>query len=67
MTSASLSTHPVGCRVYDQTPYAFPSKKFMIVLDRKRCQLINKALDLPKPILFDFLVHGEILRTSLLE
>ncbi|KAG2355190.1 hypothetical protein BDR07DRAFT_1474154 [Suillus spraguei] len=35
----------------------------MIVLDWKRCQLINKALDLPKPILFDFLVHGKVLRT----
>lgn len=42
----------------------------MIPLDWKRyqlSQLINKALDLPKPIPFDFLVHGEILRTSLLE
>lgn len=42
----------------------------MIPLDWKRyqlSQLINKALDLPKPIPFDFLVHGEILRVSLLE
>jgi ribosome biogenesis protein len=28
-------------------------------------QLINKALSLPKPVPFDFLVRGEILRTSL--
>ena len=28
-------------------------------------QLINKALSLPKPIPFDFLVRGEVLRTSL--
>ena len=42
----------------------------MIPLDWKRyqlSQLINKALDLPKPIPFDFLVHGEILRTTLWE
>jgi ribosome biogenesis protein YTM1 len=30
-------------------------------------QLINKALDLPKPIPFNFLVHGKIFRISLLE
>lgn len=42
----------------------------MIPLDWKRyqlSQLINKALNLPKPIPFDFLVHGEILITSLCE
>jgi ribosome biogenesis protein YTM1 len=42
----------------------------MILLDWKRyqlSQLINKALGLPKPIPFDFLAYGQILRTSLLE
>lgn len=28
-------------------------------------QLINKALGLPKPVPFDFLVRGEVLRGSL--
>lgn len=51
-----------------QTPYAIPSQKFMIPLDWKRyqlSQLINKALSLTKPIPFDFLVRGAILRTNL--
>jgi len=42
----------------------------MIPLDWKRyqlSQLINKALDLPKPIPFDFLIRGEILTISLLK
>lgn len=30
-------------------------------------QLVNKALSLPKPVPFDFLVRGEILRTTLAE
>ncbi|KAG1768606.1 ribosome biogenesis protein YTM1 [Suillus placidus] len=67
-SSSTMSSHPVVFTT--QTPYALPSQKFMIPLDWKRyqlSQLINKALDLPKPIPFDFLVHGEILRTSLLE
>lgn len=53
-----------------KTPYVLPSQKFMIPLDWKRyqlSQLINKALSLPKPIPFDFLVHGAILRTTLTE
>lgn len=51
-----------------KTPYVLPSQKFMIPLDWKRyqlSQLINKALSLAKPIPFDFLVRGAILRTSL--
>ncbi|KAG2102879.1 ribosome biogenesis protein YTM1 [Suillus discolor] len=65
---SAVPSHPVVFTT--QTPYTLPSQKFMIPLDWKRyqlSQLINKALDLPKPIPFDFLVHGEILRTSLLE
>ena len=30
-------------------------------------QLVNKALSLDKPVPFDFIVRGEILRTSLSE
>ena len=30
-------------------------------------QLVNKALSLPKPVPFDFLIRGEILRASLRE
>ncbi|KAG2353814.1 WD40-repeat-containing domain protein [Suillus spraguei] len=68
LSSSAAPSHPVIFTT--QTPYALPSQKFMIPLDWKRyqlSQLINKALDLPKPIPFDFLVHGEILRVSLLE
>ncbi|TFK18608.1 ribosome biogenesis protein YTM1 [Coprinopsis marcescibilis] len=53
-----------------QTPYPLPSQKFMIPTTWKRyhlSQLVNKALDLAKPVPFDFLVKGEILRTSISE
>ncbi|KAJ3995666.1 WD40-repeat-containing domain protein [Lentinula boryana] len=51
-----------------QTPYPLPSQKYMIPSGWKRfhlSQLINKTLALAKPIPFDFLVKGELLRTSL--
>ena len=51
-----------------KTPYVLPSQKFMIPLDWRRyqlSQLINKALSLTRPIPFDFLVRGAILRTTL--
>jgi ribosome biogenesis protein YTM1 len=51
-----------------KTPYPLPSQKFMIPTTWKRyqlSQLVNKALALDRPIPFDFLVQGEILRTSL--
>lgn len=68
MASASTSqvSHPVVFTT--QTPYSLPSQKFMIPASWKRyqlSQLVNKALSLPKPIPFDFLVRGEILRTTL--
>ena len=59
-------THPAVFTT--RTPYRLPSQKFMIPLGWKRyqlSQLINKALSLPQPIPFDFLVQGEILRSSL--
>ncbi|KAG6831458.1 hypothetical protein H0H92_010367 [Tricholoma furcatifolium] len=51
-----------------QTPYPLPSQKFMIPVSWRRyqlSQLVNKALSLPKPIPFDFIVRGEILRSTL--
>ena len=65
-TSASDRTHPVVFTT--QTAYPLPSQKFMIPASWKRyqlSQLVNKALSLAKPIPFDFLVRGEILRTTL--
>ena len=62
-TSNDGSSHPVLFTT--QTPYPLPTQKFMIPSTWKRyqlSQLINKALSLPKPIPFDFLVHSEILR-----
>jgi len=59
-------SHPVLFTT--KTPYPLPSQKFMIPATWKRyqlSQLINKALSLSKPIPFDFLVRGEILRVSL--
>ncbi|KAM5542662.1 hypothetical protein V8D89_003623 [Ganoderma adspersum] len=70
MASASTSeiTHPVVFTT--QTPYPLPSQKFMIPATWKRyqlSQLVNKALSLPKPIPFEFLVRGEVLRGTLAE
>ena len=67
-TSSSEPTHPVVFTT--QTPYPLPSQKFMIPTTWKRyqlSQLVNKALSLPKPIPFEFLVRGEILRGTLAE
>lgn len=53
-----------------QTPYPLPAQKFMIPASWKRyqlSQLINKALSLLKPVPFDFLVRGEVLRGTLAE
>lgn len=63
---AETTTQPVVFTT--KTPYSLPSQKFMVPLDWTRyqlSQLINKALSLAHPIPFDFLIHGEILRTSL--
>lgn len=65
-TEAAGTTQPVVFTT--KTPYFLPSQKFMVPLNWTRyqlSQLINKALSLPHPIPFDFLIHGEILRTSL--
>ncbi|KAK7052860.1 ribosome biogenesis protein ytm1 [Paramarasmius palmivorus] len=66
---ASSSTGP-SCPIIftTQTAYPLPTQKYMIPTNWKRfqlSQLINKALSLPKPIPFDFLIRGEVLRTSL--
>ncbi|OCH94645.1 WD40 repeat-like protein [Obba rivulosa] len=60
------ASHPVVFTT--QTPYPLPAQKFMIPASWKRyqlSQLVNKALSLPKPLPFDFLVRGEILRGTL--
>lgn len=52
------------------TQYPLPTQKYMIPTTWKRyqlSQLVNKALSLDKPVPFDFIVKGEILRTSLSE
>ncbi|KAL1948185.1 hypothetical protein VTO73DRAFT_12260 [Trametes versicolor] len=67
-TSTSEATHPVVFTT--QTPYPLPTQKFMIPASWRRyqlSQLVNKALSLPKPIPFEFLVRGEILRGTLTE
>ncbi|TFK52738.1 WD40 repeat-like protein [Heliocybe sulcata] len=68
MASATESTRPVVFTT--STAYPLPTQKFMIPTSWRRyqlSQLINKALSLDKPIPFDFLVRGEILRGTLAE
>jgi ribosome biogenesis protein YTM1 len=51
-----------------KTPYPLPTQKFMIPSSWRRyqlSQLVNKALALPKPVPFDFILSGEILRNSI--
>lgn len=71
MASTSNGTGPSHPVVFTtQTAYPLPSQKFMIPETWKRyqlSQLINKALSLPNPVPFDFLVRGEVLRGSLRE
>jgi ribosome biogenesis protein YTM1 len=53
-----------------ETQYPLPSQKIMVPSLWKRyqlSQLINKTLSLLQPVPFDFLVRGEILRSSLEE
>ncbi|KAI0819383.1 WD40-repeat-containing domain protein [Trametes gibbosa] len=67
-TSGSEPSHPVVFTT--QTAYPLPSQKFMIPASWKRyqlSQLVNKALSLPKPIPFEFLVRGEIIRGTISE
>ncbi|TRM67126.1 WD40-repeat-containing domain protein [Schizophyllum amplum] len=62
----SMVSHPVVFTT--QTPYPLPSQKFMLPASWRRyqlSQLINKALSLSKPVPFDFLVRGEVLRTTI--
>ncbi|EIW79492.1 WD40 repeat-like protein [Coniophora puteana RWD-64-598 SS2] len=61
-------THPVIFTT--KTQYVLPSQKFMVPLAWRRyhlSQLVNRALSLPSPVPFDFLVQGEILRGTLQE
>jgi len=50
-----------------KTTYQIPSDTFMLPLNWRRyhlSQLINKVLDLPNPVPFDFIVNGELLSTT---
>lgn len=65
-TSSSDVSQPVIFTT--QTQYPLPTQKFMIPASWRRyqlSQLVNKALSLAKPVPFDFLVRGEILRATL--
>ena len=67
-SSSTMTSQPVFLTTHTQ--YPLPSQKYMIPTTWKRyqlSQLVNKALSLDKPVPFDFLVKGEILRTSLSE
>ncbi|KAF7304763.1 Microtubule binding protein [Mycena kentingensis (nom. inval.)] len=53
-----------------QTSYPLPPQSFFIPTSWSRyqlSQLVNKALSLQKPVPFDFLLRGDILKTSLAE
>ena len=67
-SSSTMTSQPVFLTTHTQ--YPLPTQKYMIPTTWKRyqlSQLVNKALSLDKPVPFDFLVKGEILRTSLSE
>ena len=64
--ASNAASQPVT--FFTRTTYQLPSQKFMIPTSWKRyqlSQLINKALDLSKPVPFDFLIRGSILRNAL--
>ncbi|KAL1691276.1 WD40-repeat-containing domain protein [Schizophyllum commune] len=64
--ASSVVSHPVVFTT--QTPYPLPSQKFMLPASWRRyqlSQLVNKALSLAKPVPFDFIVRGEVLRTTI--
>ncbi|KAF5320460.1 hypothetical protein D9611_010791 [Ephemerocybe angulata] len=68
MNNETTTNQPVSFTT--QTQYPLPSQKFMIPTTWRRyhlSQLVNKALGLEKSIPFDFLVRGEILRSTLSE
>jgi ribosome biogenesis protein YTM1 len=50
-----------------KTTYQIPSDTFMLPLNWRRfhlSQLINKVLDLPNPVPFDFIINGELLSNT---
>ena len=66
----TVSTTQVPVRFTTKTRYALPPQRFMVPAAWRRrelSQLINKSLDLPSPVPFDFLAAGTLLRTSLEE
>jgi ribosome biogenesis protein YTM1 len=68
-TPTTLQTLPIILTTRSPT-YSIPTEKYLIPSSWKRfqlSQLINKVLALPSPVPFDFVVDGEILRSSLAE
>ncbi|KAG8912666.1 ribosome biogenesis protein ytm1 [Tulasnella sp. 417] len=64
--TVQVKTHPVV--LVTRTQYVIPTEKYMIPATWRRfhlSQLINKVLALAQPVPFDFIVNGEMLRTSL--
>lgn len=71
MASSTSGTAPAQSQPVSfttRTAYPLPTQKFLIPTTWKRyqlSQLVNKALSLSRVVPLDFLVRGEILRTSL--
>ncbi|KIJ52358.1 hypothetical protein M422DRAFT_202427 [Sphaerobolus stellatus SS14] len=66
MAEIQVSSHPAF--FITKTPHVLPAQKYMIPATWKRyqlSQLINKVLSLPQPIPFDFLIKGEVVRTTI--
>lgn len=66
MAAAQVASHPAIFTT--NTPYVLPAQKYMIPATWQRyqlSQLINKVLSLPQPIPFDFLIRGEVVRSSI--
>lgn len=62
------STRNVQVVLKTKTAYPIPLETYMLPVSWRRfhlSQLINKVLSLPTPIPFDFIIHGEILQSSL--
>ncbi|KAJ6611758.1 WD40-repeat-containing domain protein [Mycena sp. CBHHK59/15] len=66
--SRSNMSHPAVFTT--QTRYPLPPQTFMIPTTWSRyqlSQLVNKALSLAKPVPFDFLLRGDLLKSSLVD
>lgn len=60
-SSSTSETKMIPVLLKTKTTYQIPSETFMLPLNWRRyhlSQLINKVLDLPEPVPFDFIVGG---------